>query len=105
MSTLIIRMRVQPEKEERFLEIIHSIVGSMKGNEPDARVYAFWRTQTAHEYLLVESHLDQAALEFHIGRHIEFQKEFGTLLSEPPQVEELGEFVVGGPDGRPLPFA
>lgn len=39
MSTLLIRMRVNPEKESRFIEIVDSIVESMVGNEPDVRVY------------------------------------------------------------------
>lgn len=105
MTTLLIRMRVLPEKEARFLEITNSIVEAMNGNEPDVRVYAVWRTENEHEYFLVESYLNPEALEFHIGRHIAFQEEFGTLLSEPPKVERLGDFVVGVPDTGTLPYA
>lgn len=105
MATLLIRMRVLPEKEERFLEIITQITGSMKDAEPDTRVYAFWRTKNPYEYFLVESYTTSEALEYHIGRHIGFQEEFGTCLAQPPDVEELGEFVIGAPDIGTLPFA
>lgn len=104
MTTLLIRMRVLPEKEARFLEITSSIVEAMHGEEPDVRIYAIWRTENAHEYFLVESYLNAEALELHIGRHIAFQEEFGTLLAEPPQVEKLGDFVVGVPDVGTLPY-
>lgn len=105
MTTLIIRMQVKPEREERFLEIIHSIVASMKGAEPETRVYAFWRTQTPHEYVLVESYITASALDYHISRHIGGQEEFGTCLAAPPQTEKLGEFVTGYPDETTLPLA
>lgn len=105
MTTLLIRMRVLPEKEERFLEYINAIVASMPGHEPDTRVYAFWRTKTPYEYFMVESYTTPEALKFHISRHIDGQKEFQTLLAEPPEVEELGDFVVGAPDIGTLPYA
>lgn len=105
MSTLLIRMRIKPEKEDRFLETIHGIVESMPGNEPETRVYAFWRTKTPHEYFMVESYTSEDALKFHISRHIDGQEEFQTLLSEPPEVEELGDFVTGFPGVGTLPLA
>lgn len=105
MSTLLIRMRVNPEKESRFIEIVDSIVESMVGNEPDVRVYGIWKTQTPYEYFLVESYTNNEALEFHIGRHIALQKEFQTLLDEPPKIEKLGDFVAGFPDIGRLPLA
>ena len=105
MTTLLIRMQVLPEKEERFLEHIRGIVESMPGHEPETRVYAFWRTKTPHEYFMVESYTSPEALKFHISRHIDGQKEFQTLLAKPPEVEELGDFVVGVPDADTLPLA
>jgi len=105
VTTLIIRMRVKPEKEERFLEIAHTITGAMKDNEPEVRVYGYWRTQEPYEYLMLESYLSASALDFHIAQHEEFRDEFGTLLSEPPEIETLGEFVMGYPDVGCLPLA
>lgn len=104
MTTLVIRMQVKPEKEKRFLEIVTAIVGAMKDAEKETRVYAFWRTQTPYEYFMIESYTSAEALEFHIGRHIGYQKEFGTCLAKAPEVEELGEFVVGYPDDDTLPL-
>jgi quinol monooxygenase YgiN len=105
MTTLLIRMQVLPEKEERFLEHIRAIVASMPGHEPDTRVYAFWKTKTPHEYFMVESYTNAEALKFHISRHIDGQKVFQTFLAKPPEVEELGDFVVGVPDVGTLPLA
>lgn len=104
MTTLLIRMNVKPEKEDRFLETIHSIVDSMLGHEPETRVYAFWRTQTPHEYFMVESYLTKEDLGHHIDRHKEGQAEFQTFLAKPPEIEELGDFVVGVPDVETLPY-
>lgn len=105
MTTLVIRMQVKPEKEERFLEIVNTIIGAMKTTEPETRVYAFWRTQTPHEYFMIESYLSAAALEFHIGEHIGYQEEFGSCLAAPPHVETLGDFVTGYPNEDCLPLA
>lgn len=105
MTTLIIRLQMKPEKEERCLQIIDGIIEKMRTTEPDTRVYAFWRTKTPHEYLLVESYTNAEALEFHIGQHMAGQEEFMSCLSQPPQVETLGEFVTGYPDIGTLPLA
>ncbi len=104
MTTLIIRMQVKPEKESRFLEIVNEIVGAMKTTEPETRIYAFWRTQVPYEYFMIESYTTASALEFHIGQHIGYQKEFSTCLSAPPQTEQLGDFVTGYPDETTLPL-
>lgn len=105
MTTLVIRMQVKPEKEARFLEIISHIVNAMKDEEPETRVYGFWRTKTPHEYYMLESYTKASALQHHIQRHSAFQEEFGTLLSAPSDIEELGDFVVGYPDEGTLPLA
>lgn len=105
MTTLIIRLQMKPEKEERCLEIINSIIAKMKTTEPETRVYAFWRTKTPHEYFMVESYTTDTALEFHIGQHLENQDEFVSCLAKPPQVEKLGDFVAGYPDDTTLPLA
>ena len=105
MTTLIIRLQMKPEKEERCLQIIDGIIEKMRTTEPDTRVYAFWRTKTPHEYLLVESYTNAKALEFHIGQHMAGQEEFMSCLSQSPQVETLGEFVTGYPDIGTLPLA
>lgn len=105
MTTLVIRLQVKPEKEDRFLEVINEIVGSMKGNEPQTRVYAFWKTKTPYEYFMLESYTTASALQHHIGRHSAFQEEFATFLSSPSKIEELGEFVIGYPDEGTLPLA
>lgn len=91
MISFVIRMRVMPEKKDRFLEIIHGIVAAMEGNEPETRIYAFWRTKTPNEYMLIESHRSVEALKFHIGQHIAVQDELLACLSEPLSAEELGE--------------
>lgn len=105
MTTLLIRLQVLPEKEELFLKHIRGIVETMPGHEPDTRVYAFWKTKTPHEYFMVESYTNAEALKFHISRYINTQEEFQTYLAKPPQVEELGDFVVGVPDVGTLPLA
>ena len=105
MTSLLIRMEVLPEMEEHFLEHIKSIVASMPGHEPETRVYAFWRTQAPHEYFMVESYTTPEALKSHIARHIDGQAKFQTFLAKPPEVEELGEFVVGFPGEGTLPLA
>lgn len=105
MTTLLIRMDVLPEKEERFLNHIQGIVETMPGHEPETRVYAFWRTKTPHQYFMVESYTSAEALHSHIERHKHGQAEFQTFLAKPPQVEELGDFVVGFPDKGTLPIA
>lgn len=105
MTTLLIRMDVLPEMEERFLEHIRGTVAAMPGHEPETRVYAFWKTKTPYQYFMVESYTRAEALASHIERHKHGQAEFQTFLATPPEVEKLGDFVVGVPDEGTLPLA
>jgi len=95
MSTVIVRMRVKPEKEARFLEIFREVCAKMETGEPDARAYMVWRAEAAHEYVLVESYRTEAGREFHNQAHTGVFQEFMDCLAETPETEALGEFVVG----------
>ena len=97
-------MYVKPEKEERFLEVITQNVSTMKNEEPETRVYAFWRTRNPLEYVLIESFLTKEAFDYHVDRHLHTQKEFATFFSRPPETSVLGDFVVGWPDVGTLPL-
>lgn len=105
MSSAIFRIKVKPEKTGRFEAIVGEIADVMRSNEPDARIYALWKTKKANEYLLFESYLNQAAFVFHEGQHVPLLKEFLTIMDGPPEIENLGDFVVGVPDVGTLPFA
>ncbi len=99
MSTVILHMRVRPEKENRFLEILRRVTVEMRVSEPDTRVYAVWKTNTRHEYFLVESYRNEAARQQHNAAHAAVFEEFMSCLAQPPRVENLGAFVVGIPPG------
>lgn len=104
MSTVIVRMRVKPDMENRFLEIFHEVVQKMKRSEPQTRVYAVWKTQQEHEYLLVESYTSQSGRELHERQHTGVFTEFMSCLASPPETEVLGDFVLGVPDETCLPI-
>ncbi len=104
MSTVTVRMRVKPEKEKRFLEILSEVISKMKLSEPDTRVYAVWKTQNINEYLLVESYVSEAGRELHNRNHTEVFSEFIACLAGPPVTEALEDFVVGVPDTGSLPI-
>lgn len=103
MSSAIFRICIEPENEERFLEIVGEIVEAMKSTEPETRVYGLWKTQKPQEYLLFESYLSKAAFKFHEVQHLALLKEFQTLVTDLPEVEKLGDFAVGVPDVGTLP--
>ncbi len=97
MSTVTVRMRVRPEREARFLEILDDVTAKVAAHEPDCRVYATWATQEPQVYLMVEAYRSEAGRELHNQLHAAIAPEFFSLLAEPPVVETLGAVVAGHP--------
>ena len=97
MSTVTVRMRVRPESEARFLEILEDVTGKVTAHEPDCTVYATWATQEPQVYLMVEAYRSQAGRDRHNALHAAIAPEFFSLLAEPPIVETLGAVVAGHP--------
>ncbi len=98
MSTVTVRMKVLPEKEARFLEILAAVTRRVKAEEPDCLVYSTWATSEPQVYLMVESYRTQAGRERHNSLHGAIAPEFFSLLAEPPEVEQLGALAAGHPD-------
>jgi quinol monooxygenase YgiN len=97
MSTVTVRLRVQPEKEAEFLRIFRDVAASVETDEPDCTIYAVWETGTVCEYLLVESYRTEAARAAHNQRHAEVFQPFIACLAAPPETETLGAQVLGIP--------
>ncbi len=97
MSTVTVRMRVKPECEARFLEILAAVTRRVKAEEPDCLVYSTWATTEPHVYLMVESYRTAAGRELHNSLHAGVAPELFSLLAERPQVEQLGALAVGHP--------
>ncbi len=97
MSTVTVRMRVCPEREARFLQILDDVTAKVAAHEPDCMVYATWATQEPQVYLMVEAYRSEAGRELHNQLHAAIAPEFFSLLAEPPVVETLGAVVAGHP--------
>jgi quinol monooxygenase YgiN len=91
-------MKVRPECEARFLEILREVTSVVKSDEPDCRVYATWKTAEPHVYFMLESYRSEEGRGNHERLHAHVASEFFGLLAEPPVVEQLGELAVGHPD-------
>lgn len=91
-------MKVRPDKEARFLELIAAVTARVKAEEPDCYVYATWATAAPQVYLMVESYRSEAGRNFHNSLHRAIAPEFFSLLAEPPTVERLGARIFGHPD-------
>ena len=97
MSTVTVRLLVQPEKEAEFLRIFRDVATIVETDEPDCIIYAVWETGTPHEYLLVESYRSEAGRIDHNQRHAGVFQAFIGCLATPPQTETLGAQVLGIP--------
>lgn len=90
MSTVTVRMKVKPDRHDNFLRILEDVTKAVKESEPDCFVYATWRTENPHEYLMVEAYHTEAGRELHNERHSGVAPAFFECLEEPPIVEKLG---------------
>lgn len=97
MSTVIVRLRVKPEHEDKFLTIFREVAEIVAADEPDCTIYAVWETGTLNEYLLVESYRSEAGRNAHNERHAGVFQTFMDCLAEAPQTETLGRQVLGIP--------
>lgn len=93
MSTVLVRMRVKPEAEAEFLRILKDVTDQVAEGEPDALVYATWKTERPHEYVMVEAYRTPAGREYHNERHSAVAAAFFATLDGPPEVETLGDAV------------
>lgn len=97
MSTVTVRMRVLPEREEEFLQIFRDVAAIVEEKEPDCVAYIVWETGTPHEYFLIESYRSQAGRDYHNSLHAAVAPKFFDCLDGPPTTEQLGKQVLGTP--------
>lgn len=100
MSTVTVRMKVKPESHDDFLRILEDVTQAVEDGEPDCFVYATWKTSTPFEYLMVESYRSEAGRDLHNARHTDVFQAFMDCLTEPPQVEVLGDLSFGTAQGN-----
>lgn len=83
MLTFLSRMKVKPEKEAEFIELVHKLTAEVRANEPDTLQYQFYKLRDEPlGYAVYESFTDEAAEEVHLST--DHFKQYG-----PPMVECL----------------
>lgn len=97
MSTVTVKMRVKPEREEDFLQIFKDVATIVASDEPDCLVYAVWETGTPHEYFLVESYRSEEGRKYHETLHSAVAPAFFECLEGKPETMPLGRQVLGIP--------
>lgn len=97
MSTVTVRMRVKPSREQEFLKIFREVAEITQREEKDCLIYAVWETGEPHEYFLVESYKSAAGRTEHETRHSGVAPAFFACLDGPPETVTLGGQVLGFP--------
>ncbi len=76
-------MKVKPEKEAEYLELVRKLTAQVRANEPDTLQYQFYKLRDEpYGYAVYESFTDQAAEDLHLST-----AHFNELA--PPMIECL----------------
>lgn len=65
--TFIARMKIFPNKEARYREIIKQLEKDVAANEPGTLYYRFFKLDADNSYAVIESFSDEAAEEAHMN--------------------------------------
>lgn len=83
MLTFLSRMKVKPEKEAEYLELVAKLTAQVQAKEPDTLQYQFYKLRDQdYGYAVYESFTDQAAEDAHLAT-----AHFAELA--PPMIECL----------------
>jgi len=83
MITFLSRMKVKPEKEAEYLELVAKLTAEVKAKEPNTLQYQFYKLRDEeYGYAVYESFIDQAAEDEHLAT-----PHFAELA--PPMIECL----------------
>ena len=67
MLTFIARMKVKDGKEHEFLELVTELTQKVLANEPDTKIYQFYRLRDAERsFAVIESFTSEAAEQVHL---------------------------------------
>jgi quinol monooxygenase YgiN len=90
-DTILVRMKVKPEKEAEFRAIMVKLAATVKANEPDCLYYDLFKAPGEHEYWLLEGYVDAEARRHHEKSEYTnaVVKEFFACLEGRPSVEKL----------------
>ena len=67
MLTFLSRMKIKPEKQEEYLELVRNLTAEVLANEPDTLEYQFYKLRDdPYGYAVYESFTDEAAEQAHL---------------------------------------
>ncbi|MCZ6503014.1 MAG: putative quinol monooxygenase [Gammaproteobacteria bacterium] len=67
MLTFIARMKVKEGKEQEFIELVTELTEKVLANEPDTKIYQFYRLRDVERsFAVIESFTSEAAEKAHL---------------------------------------
>ncbi len=76
--SLLVRMKVQPGKNDIFEKTFSELAAKVRANEPGNIFYCCHRTDDPTEYIIMEQYIDDEAIKAH-GASEHFQAHIGDL--------------------------
>lgn len=90
-DTILVKMKVKPEKESEFRAIMVKLAATVKANEPGCLYYDLFKAPGENAYWLLEGYVNAEARRHHEQTEYTHAvvKDFFSCLQGRPSVEKL----------------